>query len=150
MKETKGRTRARAGLVALGLASIIGLLPTTASAGSTGVCVTVDVDVPVLLPDIGMVPAGRLMLCDSFDYSPVASLHKTYLDGKPVGMLRSRKRATEGEMGSEPRVLFQGDGRGNLELVGYVLPGRQSSVSFLLTDRPTSKEPSDSTLVARR
>jgi len=126
------------------------LAPVPEVAASTGVCVTVDVDMPVLLPEVGIVPAGRLMLCDSIDYSPVATLHKTYLDGRPVGMLLSRKRASEGESGSEPRVLFRADGKGNLELVGYVLPGRHSSVAFVLSDRPAVRNVSATLVAARR
>ena len=119
-------------------------------AASSGLCVTVDVDQPVILPDVGIVPAGRLMLCDSVEYSPVATLHKTYLDGRPVGILLSRKRAGEGGVGTEPRVLFRSDGKGNLELVGYVLPGRNSSVAFILSERPPMREFAAVSLVARR
>lgn len=148
--EKNDRSRARRWLAILALALFGFLAPTSGRAGSSGLCVTVDVDMPVLLPDVGIVPAGRLMLCDSIDYSPVASLHKTYLDGRPVGMLLSRKRATEGEVGSEPRVLFRGDGKGNLELIGYVLPGRHASVAFLLSDRPAAKDVSGTLVAARR
>lgn len=126
------------------------LAPPVTRAASSGLCVTVDVDLPVLLPNVGIVPPGRLMLCDTLEYSPVATLHKTYLDGRPVGILLSRKRAGEGDMGSEPRVLFRGDGKGNLELVGYVLPQRNGSVAFVLSDRPSTREIESEPLVARR
>jgi hypothetical protein len=135
-------------VVAVALAGC--LTPSMARAASSGLCVTVDVDLPVVLPDASIVPPGRLMLCDSLEYSPVATLHKTYLDGRPVGILLSRKRAGEGDMGSEPRVLFRGDGKGQLELVGYVLPGRNGSVAFLLSDRPSTKEIASAPLLARR
>jgi hypothetical protein len=144
----KGRTWSRIALSAL-IAAGFSAVPLV-HAGSSGVCVTVDVDRPVVLPEIGTVPAGRLMLCDSVEYSPVATLHKTYLDGKPVGILLSRKRTGEGKPVAEPRVLFRADGTGKLELIGYVLPGRTGSVAFLLGERPSIKDTEAVSLVARR
>jgi hypothetical protein len=147
---TKKKDHAWRWFFVLAIAVAGGLMPSIAHAASSGLCVTVDVDLPVVLPDAGIVPPGRLMLCDSLEYSPVATLHKTYLDGRPVGILRSRKRSGEGQIGSDPRVLFRADGKGNLELVGYVVPGRNASVAFVLSEHPSTREIASGPLLAQR
>ena len=62
-------------------------------------CVRVRTDAPVLLPDGGLYPEGTLTLCDSLALSPVTSLHKTYVNGRPVGLLASRR--IDGAFGTE-------------------------------------------------
>lgn len=95
-------------------------------------CVRVRTDAPVFLPDGGLYPAGTLTLCDSLALSPVTSLHKTYVNGRPIGLLASRRRPSEVSRDSAPLVVFHRDFFGRLELVGYVLPAAS------LSDRSTT------------
>jgi hypothetical protein len=95
------------------------------------VCITIEVDDPMRLPDGSVHDAGRLTLCDSMAYSPVSSLHRTYVNGRPFGMLRSRKTKNEGGSDVSPVVLFHRNLDGQLELFGYVLPDRSTSVTYL-------------------
>lgn len=118
-------------------------------AASSGICVTVEVGAPILLPTGEIAPPGELTLCDSLEYSPVASLHKAFVNGQPVGMLRSWKRSSEGPIGPSPRVIFRGDGRGNLVLVGYVLPDANRTLAFILNG-DTGRIASATTILARR
>lgn len=107
--------------------------PVWAETGSG--CVRVEVSDPIRLPDGRLYPAGSLTLCDSMQYSPVSSLHKTYVNGQAVGVLTSRRRASEMASNARPTVLFQRNGQGQLELVGYVLPGPRRSVTYQLAPR---------------
>lgn len=100
-------------------------------------CVRVRTDAPVLLPDGGLYPEGTLTLCDSLALSPVTSLHKTYVNGRPVGLLASRRRPSEVARDAAPVVVFHRDVAGRLELVGYVLPASSSSgrsTTFVLAE----------------
>jgi hypothetical protein len=107
-----------------------------AMAGSGGGCIRVDVDQPVRLPDGNVYPAGVLTLCDTAALSPVATLHKTYVNGQPIGILISRRRANETKDTEPPTVVFQRD-RGTLDLVGYSLPAprRRGGVTYVLSAR---------------
>ncbi|MBZ5638327.1 MAG: hypothetical protein LAO51_06160 [Acidobacteriia bacterium] len=128
--DARGRTLAIA-IAALAAASL--LTTGAASAGSGGGCIRVDVDQPVRLPDGNVYPAGVLTLCDTAELSPVATLHKTYVNGRPIGILVSRRRANETKGAEPPVVVFQRD-RGALDLVGYVLPApRRSGVTYVLS-----------------
>jgi hypothetical protein len=125
----RGRTLAMT-IAALAAASLC--VTGAAIAGSGGGCIRVDVDQPVRLPDGKVYPAGVLTLCDTAALSPVATLHKTYVNGQPIGILVSRKRANETKASEPPVVVFQRD-RGALDLVGYVLPAsRRSGVTYVL------------------
>lgn len=100
-------------------------------------CVRVPLDAPVLLPDGNFYPAGSLTICDSISLSPVTSIHKTFVNGRPVGLLASRRRASEVSADTAPFVVFHRDSFGRLELVGYVLPARSSSgrsTTFVLVE----------------
>jgi hypothetical protein len=106
----------------------------SAVAGSSSGCIHVDVSLPVHLPDGNTYPAGVLTLCDTAALSPVATLHKTYVNGRPVGILLSRRRANETRGDALPVVVFQSDG-GTLDLVGYTLPSARRGVTYALNAR---------------
>ena len=115
---------------ALAAASLFAI--SVASAGDRGSCIRVHVDQPVRLPDGNVYPSGVLTLCDSMTLSPVATLHKTYVNGRPVGMLVSRRRSNETRSDTPPAVVFQRIG-GTLDLVGYVLPApRRNGITYVL------------------
>jgi hypothetical protein len=149
MRTRNGHQWSRRGLLGFAVAIAVSAVAGSAFAASSGVCVSAVVSSPILLPDGHIAPAGELRLCDSFEFSPVASLHKTFVNGVPFGMLRSRKRVSEGPVTS-PKVLFRADGRGNLELVGYVVPNGNRAVAFLLKREDPPGTPSGSALLARR
>ena len=129
--ESRGRTLAMT-FAALAAASLF----TTGSAvaGSSSGCIHVDVSLPVHLPDGNTYPAGVLTLCNTAALSPVATLHKTYVNGRPVGILVSRRRANEAPSDDPPSVLFQSDGS-TLDLVGYTLPSARRGVTYALNAR---------------
>ena len=125
----RGRTLAMA-IAALAGASLFATGAAVAGPGSG--CIRVDVFEPVRLPDGNVYPAGVLTLCDTAALSPVATLHKTYVNGRPIGILVSRKRANEKKGDEPPVVVFQRD-RGALDLVGYTLPvPRRNGVTYWL------------------
>jgi hypothetical protein len=94
-------------------------------------CVSAHIDSPFRLPDGVLRPAGVLTLCNTRQFSPVATLHKVLVDRRPVGMFLSRRRNAEGVFGL-PEIFFERDGAGTLELLGYVLPTRGPTVAYRL------------------
>lgn len=128
--ESRGRTLAMT-IAALAAASLCAT--GAAMADSGGGCIRVDVDQPVRLPDGNVYPAGVLTLCDTAALSPVATLHKTYVNGQPIGILVSHRRANETKASEPPTVVFHRY-RGILDLVGYSLPKpRRSGVTYVLS-----------------
>ena len=103
-----------------------------ALAASSGECVTALVDAPFRLPDGLLYPAGRLTLCDSGTFSPVANLHKILVGGSSIGLFVSSRRKAETGPTDAPQILFTRDAEGNLELIGYTLPSSGRSVAFQL------------------
>lgn len=104
----------------------------TVKAATGSGCVSVEVDTPIRLPDGTLHPSGRLTLCDSRKLSPVSTLHKTYVNGQPVGMLVGHRRSSEGGERISPAVFFDVDEQGHLELSGYVLPAGGRSVTYTM------------------
>ena len=119
----------------------ISLLASVPAWADVGECVSTEVDSPIKLPDGSLHESGKLTLCLTKPFSPVSSLHKTYVNGAPIGMLRSRKRTSEGGSDIEPVMLFHRDEEGSLALFGYVLPDRKSSVSYTFANisKPSRK-----------
>ncbi len=141
--EGRGRTLAMA-VAALAGASLFATGAAVAGSGSG--CIRVDLVEPVRLPDGNVYPAGALTLCDTVALSPVATLHKTYVNGRPIAILVSRKRANETKSNEPPSVVFQRSD-GALDLVGYTLPSpRRSGVTYLLN--ANLQMPSDESRVA--
>ena len=122
-------------LVALGVVVAVAVpVSQPALAASSGECVTARVESPFRLPDGVLHPAGSLTLCDTRTLSPIADLHTIRVNGSSVGIFASRKRTTEARLLTSPKVVFNRDADGNLELVGYVLPAPGRSVAFRLID----------------
>ncbi len=130
-------------------------------------CVSVDVPAPVTLPDGSIQPAGELRLCLTRNYNPVAGLHRIYVDRRPVILLRSRASYAEIPDDSPPTVLFYGNLREGLRLVGYNVATNGKVFSYLLlnasavegvdvaagpsrTDGASAMSGSDSVLLAAR
>jgi hypothetical protein len=103
-------------------------------AGSRGDCITLEVRAPLRMPGGAFHPPGTLTLCDSKRLSPVSSIHKAYIDGHPVAMLASHTIHSESGTDDRPVVMFSRDAQGRLELMGYVLPGKDGGVTHLLNE----------------
>ncbi len=88
-------------------------------------------DAPILLPDGSVFPAGSVTFCGSIRLSPVSSLHRVYVNGQPVGFLRSRVRTRGGRADTATVVVFESDAKGRLALSGYVVPVARGSVTYL-------------------
>jgi hypothetical protein len=99
-------------------------------AGDRGTCTSALVTEQVLLPDGSLHPPGRLTLCDSRSYSPVSTIHATYMDGMPVGMMLSRRGTSEGSAERHPFVMLIRDGSGLLHLYGYAVPSGEHMVTY--------------------
>lgn len=123
----------RVTVLLIALVAAFALQPATAAA--TGDCVTAVVDAPFRLPDGGLHPAGSLTLCDRSELSPVAELHTILVDGAAIGVFQSRKRPTEAGLVDAPKVVFEREFDGTLELVGYVLPVRGRSIAYRLNGK---------------
>jgi hypothetical protein len=111
-----------------------------AGAEVTGTCVRADVPNPVVLPDGTAHPAGQLRICLSGRFSPVAGLHRTYVNGRFAGMFLSRRVTSEGPVDEhEPFMLFRRNAAGPWELYGYALPHGEGLVSYRMDTIGKSK-----------
>jgi len=150
VKQSNGLTGRRALLLFAMAGGVLMLLASgTGQAAAGGGCVSVEVDTPIRLPDGTLHPPGKLTLCDSMQLSPVSSLHKTYVNGQPVGMLIGRKRTSEGGKRMSPVVFFNVDDQGTLELFGYVLPAGGGSVTYMIGGARISRRNFESASQAR-
>lgn len=102
----------------------------TTLAGDRGQCTSAVVEEQVQLPDGSLQPPGRLTLCDSRSFSPVSTIHATYMNGMPVGMLLSRRGTSEGGAERQPFVMLYRDGSGLLHLYGYAVPSGKRMVTY--------------------
>ncbi len=117
--------------------AVLGAVTLLDAAGvrASGDCVSIRVDAPLRLPDGSVHPSGSLTICHSIRYSPVSSLHATYVNGQPLGLLRSRTRTSEIGDDAPAIVYFNRSNDGTLELFGYVVPERDTSVTYLFRSR---------------
>jgi hypothetical protein len=108
------------------------LLATPATAQTTGDCLVAEVPMAMVLPDGSEHDAGDLRICMSHEYSPVAGLHKTSVDGRVIGLFQSRSGYSEAAVDnrSVPLVLFHKDGEDRLILVGFAWPDGQRMRTF--------------------
>ena len=97
------------------------LLASPGLAGSER-CIEAKVSESVRMPHGQSVGPGTLRLCGE-KLSPVSHLHRTVLDGHPVALLISDTRTTETDQTSDPAIVLHRTEEGDLQLVGYVLPG---------------------------
>ena len=103
---------------------------TQAAAGRT--CVTAAVSHAFRLPDGELHPAGKLTLCRTGTFSPVAQLHLISVNRRPMGMFLSHTRLTESLRTGPPEIVFRRDAEGNLVLIGYTLLTRGKSLAHRL------------------
>lgn len=126
-------TRSRYGFGIWMTALSIGLLvvPGLVSAGER-VCTSAEIDEPFVLPDGSEHPGGRLTLCLTRNYTPVAALHETYVEGMPVGMLMSRRGISESSSTRRPYMMFGRGATGRLAFVGYANPSAKGMQTYTL------------------
>lgn len=117
--------------LALVAACALGML-SAGSAFAGDDCLTVAVKERFVLPDGSMHDPAKLTLCTSRDLSPVTRLHVVSLDGKPIGLVRSRMGVSEGPARTAPMVLFRRLDTGALDLVGYAVPDGARDRTFVL------------------
>jgi len=98
---------------------------------ASGVCTTAEVAEPILLPEGTEHPAGSLTLCVSHHFSPVTTLHKTYVNGRQIGLLQSRRGESEGGA-EQPFFVFHRDHAGKLHLYGYASPQGNKMITYTL------------------
>lgn len=103
-------------------------------------CTTATIDEPISLPDGSAHPPGKLTVCVHRDFSPVSSLHMTYVNRRPVAMLMSRRGVSEGQA-ERPFMMFRRIDGGRLQLYGYALPSRQHMTTYLLSAPASSRQP---------
>ena len=126
----------RLGVVALCLVAAQG-----AAEAAKGVCVSAQIEEPFRLPDGSVHPAGELTLCHHSDYSPVASFHRTKVDGMTVSMHMSRRGESERGDSDEPFIMFNRESDGTLLLVGYAHQGQdKAAVHAFPLDRKYLKQ----------
>lgn len=130
--QASGARLARVAAIALMITST-GATPAVL-ADSSGRCLSVEVDAPIVMPDRSVHPSGKLTLCNSVRVTPVASVHKTYVNGQLTGMHLGHQKNSESSE-STPVVFFYRNGLGQLELRGYVFPTRSGNVSYTLARR---------------
>ena len=99
-------------------------------AGDRGKCTSAQVAERVQLPDGSLHPPGTLTLCDSRSFSPVSTIHATYMNGMPVGMMLSRRGTSEGSAERHPFFMLIRDGSGLLHLYGYAVPSGKHMVTY--------------------
>ena len=110
-------------------------------AGDRGKCTSALVTEQLQLPDGSLHPPGTLTLCDSRSYSPVSTIHGTYMDGMPVGMMLSRRGTSEGGAERQPFVMLVRDGNGLLHLYGYAVPSGKHMVTYRMQQPRSTGSP---------
>jgi len=98
-----------------------------AAGAAKGVCVSAEIEESFRLPDGSVHPAGRLSLCHHSDYSPVASFHRSKVDGMTVSMHLSRRGESELGDSDSPFIMFSREADGTLLLLGYAHSGRDKA-----------------------
>jgi hypothetical protein len=99
------------------------LLSPAAWSGGSGRCISASVPEALILPDGSLHEAGLLRICLDREFSPVAGLHRAYVDGRAVGRFLSRAGQSEAAADDEkPFVVLRRDRRGALVLEGYADP----------------------------
>jgi len=119
-------------LAGIGIAAAVAMVALGAGAALAGGgrCVSLQLADPLLLPDGSVHPSGHLKLCRKIDFSPVTTLHETFVNGRAIGLLRSRRVTNESGGSGPPVVRFVRDESGRLALTGYAVQYDQEGVAF--------------------
>ena len=120
------------------LAAVLLSMIVAGHASAQSSCLTVNLARPVVFPDGSEQPAGRLTLSDWKAFTPVAQIHRSYMDGRPIQLLMGRRSTSERGITEPDEVFFRPDPDGRLELIGYARTyhGRSMTVSFQRQESP--------------
>ena len=132
MKRSQSECRPHTRLAsAATLVLVMLLLPATVQAG--GRCVAANIPAAMVLPDGSSHDAGVVRVCLTRTHSPVAGMHKAYVDGHMIGVFISERTQTEGlSEDGRPYLQFIDNGSGEWHLVGYAVPAGDHMESFRL------------------
>jgi len=131
---------------------LMGLVILASAAGAlAGGCTTTELSGRVQLPDGSEYEANTLTICVTAQYTPVSTLHKTYVDGMAIGMMISKRGVSEVGDEGQPFMMFHRDSNGTYRLYGYARPIGGRLVTYML-DRPsaTATPWPDESFVARK
>ncbi len=104
---------------------------------SSGLCHFAEVPGPIVLPDNSFQEAGRLEVCLSHMYSPVAGVHRTTVNGRVAGMYISRKVTETAALDSDrPYFVFARLADGAYRLDSYGWSDGRTQITFEM--RPVS------------
>lgn len=109
------------------LMSVLLFAATTANAG--GRCFHAEIPQTMVLPDGSVHDPGILRLCLEQKISPVSTLHRGDVEGRPVGMLSSAPRPIELAVEEgQAQFVFTPNDEDKLALMGYaVRVGRETT-----------------------
>ena len=102
----------------------------TAVAGKSGRCFSAEIAATIVLPDGSTHAPGKLQFCLTREHTPVEAMHHTSVDGKAIGLFRSRVGSSEG-LGGQQSAIFVFSRRydGALELQGFAHPRRDGQLT---------------------
>jgi hypothetical protein len=134
MAGARNRTRlTRAGRRLLVLAAVAWLSSGVAWAQAR--CVTAEIPATFVLPDGSVHDAGELRLCVERVHSPVAVLHRIYVEDAVVALFESRTGRGESVSMGRPFVLLHRNALDQLELIGYARPSGRAMDTHVLAER---------------
>jgi len=94
-------------------------------------CYTAEVPETMVLPDGSEHAPGALRICADRVISPVSSLQRISVDGRPIGMFLSQPRAIEESVESGTAwFMFQRTEGDELDLVGYFVNARNGTTLY--------------------
>lgn len=106
-----------------------------ADASETGVCVQAFIQESIVLPDGSLHAPGTIRICLEREFSPVAGLHETSIDGRTIGLFQSRFVLSEGlAEDRRARLVFQRIAEDRLALLGYAVPGRERTAVYWMKE----------------
>jgi len=130
-----GRKTSKRLLLVAAMAGAIFLAGGVAMAGGNGRCYSAEIAAFIALPDGSLHEPGTLRVCLTSKYSPVEGMHHTSVDGRPIGMFRSRLGESEGLGGQESSVfVFTKRNDGALELQGFATAKRDGRLTTYQMD----------------
>jgi len=119
------------GLAAVAIATVLAM--PLAWSGGSGRCISASLPEALILPDGSVHEAGLLRICLEREFSPVAGLHRAYVDGRAVGRFLSRAGRSEAvDDDRQPFIVLRRTGDGPLVLEGYADPDGDRYRTYLV------------------
>lgn len=99
-------------------------------------CISASTPDTLILPDGKSYEAEMLQICVDRSYSPVAGLHKLYIDGKPVGMFLSKRTIGVDDGTYRTATMeFSRNEDGAWVLESYTVPTDKQLIIYKMSDR---------------